>query len=141
METEPKKVITVEVTIEGSVEKIWDCWTKPEHITQWNFASAEWHTPSAVNNLWPGGNFTYRMEAKVGTEGFDFCGTYDEVKTHQYIAYTLADERKVEIFFKEHDGYTSITENFEPESENTIELQQFGWQAILNNFKRYVETQ
>ena len=93
-----------------------------------------------MNDLRPGGSFTSRMEAKDGSVGFDFSGTYDEVKTKEYIAYTLGDERKVEVFFKEHHGNTTITESFEPESENTIELQQFGWQAILNNFKRYAET-
>jgi len=133
------KKVTVETTIQAPVEKVWKYWTEPNHITKWNKASDDWHTPLAENDLRAGGRFLSRMEAKDGSLGFDFGGTYDEVKLHEVIAYTLGDGRKVEITFKDQENETEVIETFDAETGHTIELQQQGWQAILDNFKKYVE--
>jgi uncharacterized protein YndB with AHSA1/START domain len=132
--------ITIEATINASVDTVWDGWTKPEHITKWNFASDDWHCPRASNDLRAGGKFNTRMEAKDGSFGFDFEGVYDEVIHHRRIAYTIADGRKVVTTFENQNGKTKVITIFEAETENAIELQQQGWQAILNNFARYAET-
>ncbi|MHC1683103.1 MAG: SRPBCC family protein [Clostridiaceae bacterium] len=134
-----KQKITIKTTVNASVETVWSYWTEPEHIKKWNNASEDWHTPVAENDLRVGGKFHSRMEAKDGSFGFDFGGTYDEMKLHQVISYTLGDERKVKIIFESKENNTEITETFEAEEENPIELQQTGWQAILDNFKKYVE--
>ncbi len=136
---ETKTVITVHTTLNAPLEKVWKFWTQPEHITKWNNASDDWHTPHAENDLRTGGKFSSRMEAKDGSFGFDFSGVYDEVVEHQIIAYTMDDGRKVQVHFSELDGRTFIIENFEAESTNPVELQKGGWQAILNNFKKYAE--
>lgn len=135
-----KTSITVETIVQAPVEKVWECWTKPEHITGWNNASDDWHTPRAENDLRVGGKFLSRMEARDGSMGFDFGGVYDEVKPNERIAYTLDDDRKVKIVFTGNDNETTVTETFEAENENSIELQRSGWQAILNNFKSYTES-
>ncbi|MCM3409727.1 SRPBCC family protein [Metabacillus sp. YM-086] len=132
--------ITVETNVQAPVEKVWTFWTDPIHITKWNFASDEWHSPFAENDLREGGKFTSRMEAKDGSFGFDFGGVYDEIKLHEVIAYTMEDGRKVRISFKDRAGETEIIETFDAETSHSIEVQQQGWQAILNNFKKYVET-
>jgi len=134
-----KSFITVQVTVNAAIEKVWACWTRPENITKWNFASDDWHSPSAQNDLVPGGRFLWRMEAKDGSFGFDFSGVYDEVILHEYISYTLDDGRIVQITFKPDGNNTEVAEVFEAEAENSLELQQSGWQAILNNFKKYAE--
>ena len=139
METQPKIVLTVENTVNAPVEKVWDYWTKPEHITHWNFASHDWHTPSATNDLRAGGRFSSRMEAKDGSMGFDFGGVYDEVRHHEYIECTLGDDRKVKTTFTPDGNQTRISESFETEGTNPLEMQQAGWQAILDNFKKYTE--
>lgn len=139
METQKKTVITIENTVNAPVSKVWDYWTKPEHITQWNHASDDWHSPWAKNDLRPGGSFSARMEAKDGSFGFDFGGVYDVVKTHEYIEYTLGDDRKVKINFDAQGDSTKVTESFEAESTHSIEMQKGGWQAILDNFKKYTE--
>lgn len=139
MNTPGKKSITIQATIKAPVEKVWELWTVPEHVVQWNNASDDWHTPKAENDLKPGGNFMFRMEAKDGSEGFDFSGTYDEVKAKELIAYTMGDGRKVKAIFKENAGETTVTETFEAENINSIEMQRSGWQSILDNFKKYVE--
>jgi len=139
METESKTKITVETTVNAPVDQVWKFWTTPEHIRQWSFADDSWHTPTAENDLRPGGRFVSRMEAKDGSMGFDFEGVYDEVKTNELIAYTLGDERKVNITFQDLGNQTKVVETFEAESQNSLELQQGGWQAILNNFKKHVE--
>jgi uncharacterized protein YndB with AHSA1/START domain len=131
--------ITVENTINVPVTKAWQYWTLPQHITQWNHASDDWHTISATNDLRNGGSFNSRMEAKDGSFGFDFAGVYDEVKINELIAYTIGDGRKVHITFKPIGNQTKITETFEAENENPAEMQQAGWQAILDNFKKYTE--
>ena len=131
--------ITVENTVKGPVEKVWKFWTKPEHIKKWNNASADWHTPHAENDLKVGGKFVSRMEAKDGSVGFDFGGVYDEVTLNESIAYTLADGRKVKIIFSGQGNETKVVETFEAENTNSIEMQKGGWQAILDNFKKYTE--
>ena len=133
--------ITVTAQVHAPLAKVWDYWTNPEHIIKWNNASDDWHTPHATNDLRVGGRFTSRMEAKDGSMGFDFEGEYTKVEQHMEIAYAMADGRKVHILFDSTDGKTTtVTETFDPENENTLELQQAGWQAILNNFKRYTES-
>lgn len=133
------KKITVETTVQAPVEKVWKYWTEPNHITKWNNASDDWHTPFAENDLRTGGKFVTRMEAKDGSAGFDFGGIYDEVNLHEVIAYTMDDGRKVKITFKGQENETQVIETFDAETTNPIEFQQQGWQAILNNFKKYAE--
>jgi uncharacterized protein YndB with AHSA1/START domain len=136
---ETTKKITVETTVHAPVEKVWKYWTEPTHIKKWNNASDDWHTPVAENDLRAGGKFLSRMEAKDGSFGFDFGGIYDEVKLHEVIAYTLDDGRKVKITFKGQENETEVIETFDAETMNPIEFQQQGWQAILDNFKKYAE--
>ncbi len=134
------KNITVDVTVQAPVAKTWKYLTEPEHITQWNNASDDWHTPSATNDLREGGKFTCRMEAKDGSAGFDFGGTYSKVIPLKHIAYTMDDGRTVMVQFEDRGGETHITEAFDAESENPVEMQREGWQAILDNFKKYTES-
>lgn len=131
--------ITVETTINASVEKVWKCWTEPEHITKWMFASDDWHAPSAVNDVKVGGVFSTRMEAKDGSVGFDMAGTYIEVEEFKKLSYAFGD-RKATVEFIEQDDGVVVKETFDPEAENPVEMQQQGWQAILENFKKHVET-
>lgn len=132
-------VITIEATVNAPFEKVWNYWTGPEHITQWNTASDDWHTTQAENDLQVGGKFTSRMEAKDGSFGFDFGGTYTEVDTHTKIAYTLDDDRMVSITFTPTADGIKVIESFEAETQNSEDLQRTGWQAILDNFKKYTE--
>ncbi len=131
--------ITVSANIMAPVDLVWEKWTNPKHIVNWNFASDEWHTPSASNDLREGGSFTSRMEAKDGSMGFDFAGVYSKVIPLQTIAYSMEDGRTVQIQFEENSGITTVTETFDAESTNPVEMQRMGWQAILDNFKRYAE--
>jgi uncharacterized protein YndB with AHSA1/START domain len=132
-------VVTVEATINAPIEKVWERWTNPNHIVNWNNASDDWYTPFAENDLRPGGTFTYRMAARDGSFAFDFGGTYDDVHQLELISYVIADGRHVQITFEAHDNQTIVTESFEAEQQNAIDLQRDGWQAIMNNFKRYAE--
>lgn len=134
-----KAAITVQARVAAPLEKVWEFWTTPEHIKQWNNASDDWHTPHAENDLRKGGKFLSRMEAKDGSFGFDFEGTYDEVLRHDRIRYTMEDGRQVKIEFASDDGTTTVTETFDPEETNSPEMQRDGWQAILDNFRKYVE--
>ncbi len=134
------KQITIQNTVSAPVEKVWNDWNAPDHITKWATASEDWHTPRAENDLRTGGKFSSRMEAKDGSMGFDFAGIYDEVKTNESIAYTMNDGRKVNIKFTPSGNSTEIVQTFEAENENPVEMQQFGWQSILDNFKKYVES-
>lgn len=134
-----KKAITVATLINAPIEKVWTYWTKPMHITQWNFASIDWWAPRATNDLTKGGKFTFRMEAKDGSFGFDLEGIYDRVEIQKRIDYTLSDERKVMVEFVVDGSTCKVIEEFEAETENSEELQRAGWQAILDNFKKYVE--
>ena len=131
--------ITVRTQISAPIEKVWKCWTSPEDIIHWNAASEDWHTTRAENNLEIGGKFSYRMEAKDGSFGFDFWGIYDKVIFQKSIEITLGDGRKMQVLFTDATTHTEVIETFEAEDENTIELQEQGWQLILNNFKKYIE--
>ena len=135
-----KTLITVKTLIQAPVDQVWNVWTEPEHIMQWNTASDDWHTPKATNDLREGGKFTARMESKDGTAGFDFGGTYTKVTPGRVIEYVMDDHRMVSITFETQEGATHITETFEAEDENPVEMQQQGWQSILNNFKKYAES-
>ena len=139
METITGTKITVETTVKAPVEKVWKYWSTPSYITKWSNASDDWHTPFAENDLRAGGKFLSRMEARDGSFGFDFGGVYDVVKTNELIEYTMGDGRKVVINFTGNGNETKVVETFEAESINSIEMQKGGWQAILDNFKKYVE--
>jgi uncharacterized protein YndB with AHSA1/START domain len=140
MSTSEKNVITVEATVNAPVEKVWDAWNESEHVKKWCFASDDWHMPSAEHEFKVGGKFKNRMEAKDGSFGFDLEGTYLVITTSKFVEYAMADGRHVKITFTALGNTTTVTEAFEAESENPIEMQQAGWQAILNNFKKYTET-
>jgi len=131
--------ITVKAEVGKPLEEVWEKWTSPEHVVRWTFASDDWHAPYVENDLIAGGKFLTRMEARDGSYGFDFWGVYDLVELHSQIGYTLGDDRKVIIIFKSYGNKTEITESFEAENTNSPELQRDGWQAILNNFKKYCE--
>lgn len=132
--------LTVRNLINTPVAKAWDFYTLPEHVMKWNNASAEWHTPKAENDLRVGGNFLYRMEAKDGSFGFDFAGTYDHVKTHELISYSLGNKRKVKVQFTANGANCEVVVTFDAESTHSLEMQQTGWQSILDNYKKYTET-
>jgi len=133
------QVITVETTVNAPIGKVWKYWTEPQHITKWNNASPDWHTPKSENDLREGGKFSSTMAAKDGSMSFDFWGIYTKVEPNKKIEYTLGDDRKVKIAFSEEGKGIKIVENFEAESENSIEMQKGGWQAIMDNFKKYTE--
>ena len=139
MESKEKTLITVKATVNVPVEIAWKFWTKPEHITQWNYANDDWHTTWAKNDLKVGGKFISRMESKDGSVGFDFSGVYETVRPYEMIEYVIEDGRKVKITFAAFDKITNIIETFEAETVNSYELQNRGWQSILDNFKRYAE--
>lgn len=139
METNAVTNITVEASINAPVEKVWQCWTEPQHITKWCQANDDWHAPYADNDLQKGGSFKTTMAAKDSSFQFDFGGVYDNVEQHQLIEYTMGDGRKVSISFTGNGNTTHVIETFDAESTNPVELQKQGWQAILNNFKNYTE--
>jgi uncharacterized protein YndB with AHSA1/START domain len=132
-------MITVQTRINKPIELVWEKWTNPSDIMQWNNASPDWHTPKAENDLRAGGEFSFTMAAKDGSFSFDFGGTYTNVVENHKIEYVLGDGRRVMIDFSNHGDYVTMTETFDPENENPHEMQQAGWQAILHNFKRYTE--
>lgn len=134
-----RTVVTVETTVNAPVEKVWEYWTSPEHIVQWNSASDDWHTPRAENDPRTGGKFSSRMEARDGSFGFDFEGVYDEVQPQALIAYSLGDGRQVRIIFEDLGDKTRVIESFDAETENPIDMQRAGWQAIIDNFKKHTE--
>lgn len=133
------EVITIEATVNAPAEKVWEYWTGPEHIVVWNTASDEWRTTKAENDLRVGGKFSSRMEAKDGSFGFDFEGEYTAVELHKKIEYTMSDGRNVSTEFTHQNGASKIVTKFDAEETNPVEIQRDGWQAILNNFKKYVE--
>ncbi len=140
METATGKIpITVEATVHAPVEKVWEYWTEPKHITNWCNASDDWHAPSAENDLRVDGKFKTNMAAKDGSISFDFEGVYINVQKYKTIEYTLADGRKVSITFLSEGDQTKIVETFDPENINPAEMQRGGWQAIIDNFKKYTE--
>ncbi len=139
MDTE-KIVIKIEADINASLDKVWKYWNDPAHMTHWNYASDDWHCPWATNDLQIGGKFVARMEAKDGSVGFDFSGVYDKIEFQQQIVYSMEDGRIVKISFSSTDEKTNVKIHFDAEIENPIELQQVGWQSILNNFKKHCES-
>ena len=133
------ELITVTTTVNASIEKVWEVWSNPVHIMHWNNASPDWQTTFAENDLQKGGRFSSYMEAKDGSVGFDFWGVYDKVKLHEQIAYTMGDGRKANTSFTVANGSTTGTTVFEAETDNPVEMQKTGWQAILDNFKTHAE--
>lgn len=131
--------ITISTTISADKQKVWNYYTQPEHITQWNFADPSWHCPTATNDLIVGGKYVARMEAKDGSFGFDFDAVYTEINQGDSFTYEFGG-RFATVEFKETNGQTDVIITFDPETENSIELQKSGWQAILDNFKKYTET-
>lgn len=138
MENTKKTAITVETTVNAPLSKVWEFWNEPQHIINWYYASDDWHAPYAENDLKVGGYFKTTMAAKDGSASFDFEGTYDQVEAFRYVAFTIGD-RQVEIYFTVQGNETKITETFEVEDIHSEELQRTGWQAIIDNFKRYTE--
>lgn len=132
--------ITVTSIIHAPIHKVWECWTTDEHIEKWNFASSDWYCPSAKNNLIIGGEFHYTMASIDNSMSFDFWGTYQEIIVEKRIEIVLGDGRNVKVVFEETENGVQLTEVFDPEQENPIELQQAGWQSILDNFKKYTES-
>ncbi|MBK9148557.1 MAG: SRPBCC family protein [Flavobacteriales bacterium] len=133
--------ITVTTHVNKPLALVWKIWTEPAHIMQWNAASDDWHCPKASNDLRAGGGFSSTMAARDGSFSFDFEGVYDDVQLHKRIAYTMTDGRTCEILFQEKDGGTLVTESFDAETENPVEMQRSGWQAILDRFMGHAEAQ
>ena len=140
METINKTLISVYSTINAPVDKVWNYWSEPAHIKNWNHASDDWHSPSVENDLRVDGKFKINMAAKNGSYGFDFEGIYTKVEIHKLIEYTMLDNRKVKIYLIPEGNITQIVETFEAENTNSEELQKQGWQSILDNFKKYTES-
>lgn len=132
--------ITIATTINADLNTVWDCWNNPEDIKQWNAASEDWHTTQSMVDLREGGQFKSRMEAKDGSMGFDFTGTYTKVDKPNRIEYVMDDDREVSIDFKQADQGVTVTEVFDAEDQHDPEFQKQGWQSILDNFAKYVES-
>lgn len=132
--------ITINANVSADRKKVWNYYTQPEHITKWNFAMDTWHCPYASNDMRAGGKYIARMESKDGRIGFDFEGIYDEVEDGESFTYTMPDSRQVNVNFKETGGNTEVVVTFDPEEKNSLKMQRDGWQAILNNFKTYTES-
>lgn len=133
--------IEIETKINAKIDQVWEYWTQPEHITQWNKASEDWLCPNAENDLKEGGKFKYRMESEDGKVGFDFAGTYKEVKEKEKLTYELEDGRSAEVTFSENDGTVMIKETLDTENQNPVDQQEQGWKSILESFKSYTEKQ
>lgn len=134
-----KTVITIAASVNAPIEKVWECWTTPKHIMQWNQASPDWHCPASSVDLKVGGKFSSTMAAKDGSFSFDFWGTYNDILENELIMATLGDGRMWKTTFASNGDVTEVVESFEAESQNPAEMQQAGWQAILNSFKQYTE--
>lgn len=132
--------VTIQATIFADRKKVWEYYNQPEHITHWNFASPEWHCPRAENELKIGGKLKSRMEARDGSMGFDFVGTYEKIDEFNSLRFSLDDGRRVDVEFSDQGNKTQVVTHFDAESSHPVEMQQQGWQAILNNFKKYVES-
>jgi uncharacterized protein YndB with AHSA1/START domain len=133
------KKVQIGVKINENIEKVWEYYTEPRHVMQWNHASEDWHCPSAENDLRDGGRFCYTMASKDGKVSFDFEGKYEKIEPLSRIVYVLDDGRTVDISFESHKDGTDVSIEFDAEGENSIDMQKQGWQAILDNFKKYVE--
>ena len=131
--------ITIQAVVSADRKKVWDYYTNPDYITKWNFAIDTWHCPTASNDMRVGGKYQARMEAKDGSFGFDFEAIYNEIVYGEKFTYTMTDNRVVNTTFKELGDQTAVTITFDAESENPVEMQQQGWQSILDNFKKYTE--
>lgn len=131
--------IKIKTTVNAPAEEVWNFWTEPEHIKNWNHASDDWHTPAVQNDVREQGNFSWRMEARDGSAGFNFTGIYTQVKKPESIKYVMDDGREVEITFNQNGDATIVEEIFDPDKDHSMEMQKTGWQAILDNFKKYVE--
>jgi uncharacterized protein YndB with AHSA1/START domain len=131
--------ITIETEVKAPLQRVWDAWNTPEDIQRWNAASDDWHTPSSRVDLREGGKFSARMEAKDGSMGFDFEGTYTRVVAGQRVEFRMGDGREVSVEFRQESGRVLVRETFDAETQNPPEMQRQGWQAILDNFARYVE--
>ncbi len=131
-------MITIQTTVKAPIEKVWECWTKPDHISMWA-ASGDWEAIAKSNDLRVGGTFNTRMQAKDGSAGFDFIGEYTAVVPHERIEYTMDDGRKVKVVFETESKGVKIVESFEAEKENSEKVQRDGWQGILDSFKTYAE--
>lgn len=132
-------MITVNTTIQAPIEKVWEYWTNPKHVKNWNFAASDWHCPEATNNLKVGGEFHYTMAAKDNSMSFDFWGTYQNLEQGKHLDILIGDGRKMLVSFESSNNGTIVIEEFEPEKMNPEEMQEAGWQMILDNFKKYVE--
>jgi uncharacterized protein YndB with AHSA1/START domain len=132
--------IIITTKVDADTKKVWDCYTKPEHITKWNFADPSWHCPFASNGMRIGGKYVARMEAKDGSFGFDLEAIYNEITEGKSFSFTLPDGRRVDALFEKDGNQTVVTITFDPENENPPEFQKAGWQAILDNFRKYTET-
>ena len=135
-----KETITVQTVVNAPIAKVWECWSKPEHITGWVFASDDWEAPVAENDLRVRGKFKTVMAAKDKSAAFDFTGTYTAVKENELIEYDMDHGRHVKVLFEDTPSGVKVTETFDPENENSKEMQRSGWQAILDNFKKYAES-
>jgi uncharacterized protein YndB with AHSA1/START domain len=136
-----ENLITVSTVVHAPLEAAWKAWTQPEHVTAWNFASDDWECPEATNDFRIGGEFHYAMAAKDGSFKFDFWGTHKDIQAHQWIESEMGDGRYMLVEFEAvSSSETKVTESFEPESENPREMQQGGWQAILENYRKHAES-
>ena len=133
--------IAIETTVDAPLEQVWSAWVTPDDITLWNFASDDWCCPDAKIDLVVGGRFTYRMEAKDGSFGFDFEGKFTAIDPCKAIEYVLDDDRKVTITFTQSEAGVRVIETFEAEDEHSAEQQRQGWQCILENFKKHIVLQ
>jgi len=133
------KMITVKATIQAPITKVWEYWTSPTHVKNWNFATSDWHCPNATNDLKVGGEFHYTMAAKDESMSFDFWGTYQNLEQGKRLDILIGDGRQMKVTFDSTNEGTIVIEEFEPEKLNPEEMQKAGWQMILDNFKQYVE--
>lgn len=133
-------LIEVKVDVKKDMETVWKCWNDPKHIVNWYSSSKTWHTPKAINNLKEDGKFSYRMESRDGSMGFDFNGRYLKIEEDKLIRYLLEDTRRVDVKFKDKGDFITIKEDFEAESNHTKDIERLSWQGILDNFKVYVES-
>ena len=131
--------ITIQAVVAADRQKVWNCYTQPEHITKWNFATDTWHCPAASNDMRVGGKYLARMEAKDGSFAFDFEAVYNEIVDGEKFTYTMPDNREIQVSFEQTDDKTRVTVTFDPENENPVDLQRSGWQSVLDNFRKYAE--
>lgn len=135
-----KNIITISTQIKGDIKRVWEYYTLPDHITQWNFADPSWHCPWATNDMRPGGKYVARMEARDGSFGFDFGAVYDQIDPEKSFSYTIGDGRSVTVRFNPNGALIEVVVSFEAEQQNPVDMQRGGWQSILNNFKKYAES-